>query len=214
MVRRLSVGMSHKGKDTRIYHITDIDNLANILAADGLLSDAQMIKQAEHTVIGHNHIKQRRLEQITVPHSGRFVGDYVPFYYCPRSVMLYSINEGCTGREKGCQKTVLHLVSTIEHAMSETDDWAISDGNAGAFYTSYFHDLAALDDLNWKSIKEKCWQNVKDEKASEFLVPDRFSWSNIIGIACYDEGTAARVRVILRQHQYQPVVKVLREWYY
>jgi len=206
--------MTNKGKETRIYHITDIENLPKILATGALLSDAQMIKQTGHIVIGHNHIKQRRLEQIKVSHSGRFVGEYVPFYYCPRSPMLYAINEGHTGREKGSQRTVLHLVSTIEHAVNATDDWAISDGNAGAFYTSYYHELSAIDDLNWVSIHEKYWQSVRDEKASEFLVADSFSWNNIIGIGCYDEEIAAKVRAILSHNEHQPVVKVLPHWYY
>jgi hypothetical protein len=37
-------------------------------------------------------IKRRRIEQLAVScHPGTRVGDYVPFYFCPRSIMLFVI---------------------------------------------------------------------------------------------------------------------------
>lgn len=84
-----------------IYHITDLENLPGILNDGGLYSDA-VIVQKDATVIGYNHIKARRLTQITVPCSNnRFVGEFVPFYFCPRSPMLFTINQGNTGRPRG-----------------------------------------------------------------------------------------------------------------
>ncbi|MDQ6991436.1 MAG: DUF4433 domain-containing protein [Mariprofundaceae bacterium] len=206
--------MKSKGKETRIYHITDIENLPQILKVGGLLSDAKMVQTSGHAVIGYDHIKKRRLEQIKIAHSGRYVGEYVPFYFCPRSPMLYTINEGNTGRKQGCQKTVLHLVSTIKHGMKQTNDWVISDGNAGTFYTSFYHDLSALDDLDWSAIREKYWQAVRDKKSAEFLVADFFAWQHVIGIGCFNEDVANQVRAILTASEHQPVVKAIPSWYY
>jgi hypothetical protein len=60
-----------------------------------LLSDAAIQQQAlPGTVIGMNNIKQRRLNELTLAsHPGLHVGACVPFYFCPRSVMLFLI--GC-----------------------------------------------------------------------------------------------------------------------
>lgn len=44
---------------------------------------------------------------------GRFVGEFVPFYFCPRSPMLFTVNRGNTGRPLGCQRAIVHLVSTL-----------------------------------------------------------------------------------------------------
>ncbi len=41
--------------------------------------------------IGMSNIKQRRLQLPLRCHKGDSVGEYVPFYFCPRSVMLYLI---------------------------------------------------------------------------------------------------------------------------
>ena len=47
------------------------------------------------TTVGMSSIKRRRLEQLQVTcHPGTKVGEYVPFYFCPRSIMLYILHIG------------------------------------------------------------------------------------------------------------------------
>jgi hypothetical protein len=46
---------------------------------------------APGTTIGMDSIKQRRLTKSLNSHPDLRVGDCVPFYFCPRSVMLYNI---------------------------------------------------------------------------------------------------------------------------
>ena len=77
----------------KIYHICHVDRLPSIVASGGLLSDAAIQQQAlPGTVIGMNNIKQRRLTELTLTsHPGLHVGACVPFYFCPRAVMLYLI---------------------------------------------------------------------------------------------------------------------------
>jgi len=77
----------------KIYHITHVDNLAAIIADGGLVSDATMIARGgPQTAIGMSSIKQRRLSLPVHCHPGDCVGDYVPFYFCPRSIMLFVIH--------------------------------------------------------------------------------------------------------------------------
>jgi ssDNA thymidine ADP-ribosyltransferase, DarT len=85
--------------NTCIYHITDVANLPRILQSGGLYSDAALAAVGGPAQqIGYGHIKQRRMTQYRVDCCGnRFVGEFVPFYFCPRSVMLYTINQGNTG---------------------------------------------------------------------------------------------------------------------
>ena len=109
--------MALQPEQVLIYHITDVENLPTILIEGGLHSDAIMA-QRNSTVIGYAHIKQRRLTEIRVPCcNNRFVGEFVPFYFCPRSPMLYAINQGNTGRPAGCQDTIVHLVSNVGTAV-------------------------------------------------------------------------------------------------
>lgn len=74
----------------KIYHITHVDNLVNIVKSGGLLSDATIAQRGGPVqTIGMSGIKQRRINDLEVPcHPGTKVGEYVPFYFCARSVML------------------------------------------------------------------------------------------------------------------------------
>jgi hypothetical protein len=155
---------------TFIYHITDVSNLSSIIAKGGLMSDVAVSEAGgPKLMIGHNHIKQRRMTQYRVPCTGnRFVGEFVPFYYCPRPPMLYTMNKGGTGLAPGGQRTVVHLVSTVQRALDLGQPWAIADCNAGSDYAQFYTETAKLDTLNWAAINEKYWQNVTTAKQAEF----------------------------------------------
>ena len=197
-----------------IYHITDVGNLPSILTDDGLCSDAAMA-QRKTTVIGYNHIKQRRLTEIRVPCcSNRFVGEFVPFYFCPRSPMLYAINKGNTGRPLGCQATIVHLVSNIGTAIGLGQAWAIGDGNAGAFHTAFDAKMSALNGLDWPAIRATNWQGKTHEKSAEFLIEDFFPWSGIQQIGCHNSNVAQKVETAIQSHSHQPSVDVQPTWYY
>lgn len=197
-----------------IYHITDLENLQSILTDDGLCSDAAMA-QRKPTVIGYNHIKQRRLTEIRVPCcSNRFVGEFVPFYFCARSPMLYTINRGATGLPPGCQSTIVHLVSNVGAAIALGEAWAISDGNAGAFHTDFDADLRALDGLDWPAIRARNWRGRAHEKQAEFLVADFFPWTCIQQIGCHNSTVARQIKAMIQNYNHPPSVDVQPTWYY
>jgi hypothetical protein len=199
---------------TRIYHITDIANLTGILAKGGLLSDAAMAKRMPE-VIGYDHIKKRRLTEISVPCcNGRFVGEFVPFYFCPRSPMLFTINKGNTGRPAGCQESIVHLVSTVAAGIAIGNVWAISSGNASTYHTTFAAELDALEALDWMAIEAMQWDGLQHQKAAEFLVADFFPWQAIKGIGCHNSAIADKVRLLLADAVHQPTVAVTPNWYY
>ncbi len=80
----------------KIYHICHVDRLPSIVASEGLLSDAVLMQAPlPGTVIGMSHIKQRRLTELRLnSHPQLFVGQCVPFYFCPRSVYAFFDPQG------------------------------------------------------------------------------------------------------------------------
>src|SRR5690554_5261580 len=138
--------MSHP-TDLKIYHITHNDNLSSIVQSGYIYSDAWMFRNSltVHN-IGMSEIKLRRLHQIEVsPYPGTKVGEYVPFYWCPRSVMLYIIYRGNNSdlAYQGGQNPILHLQSDLNkvltYATQNKIKWAFSPTNAGAYYTRFFN---------------------------------------------------------------------------
>ena len=206
--------MPHDPEKTLIYHITDVANLPAIIAENGLCSDAVMVKRSAE-IIGYDHIKKRRLKEIPVPCcEWRKVGEFVPFYFCPRSPMLFTINKGNTGRPEGCQKSIVHLVATMAAGIATGKAWAISSGNAGAYHTTFSAKLDALDALDWVAIQEIQWQGMQHQKSAEFLVADFFPWKAIQEIGCQNSTTADKVRSVLADAAHRPAVTIKTDWYY
>jgi len=79
----------------KICHILHYDKLPSVLNDGFLYSDAIITANTPNgTTIGMSSIKRRRLENCKLSsHPGLFVGECVPFYFCPRSVMLFLIHK-------------------------------------------------------------------------------------------------------------------------
>ena len=205
---------------TMIYHITHLDNLSGIIETGNLLSDRQMVDAGGHTVIGFNHIKRRRLEEIAVPcYPGTMVGDFVPFYFCPRSIMLYIIEKRRDELAyKGGQKEVVHLVSSVQSAMDAGCTCAFTPSSAATKYNRNFHrKIEQLDEiLDWDAIRTTNWGDpgVKDRKQAEFLTHDHFPWAAIESIGTFNADVRDRVQAILANTDHRPTVTVQGSWYY
>lgn len=207
----------------KIYHITHLDNLSKIVD-DVLWSDAERIRRGlECTIVGMNEIKRRRLEELFVDcYPDTRVGDYVPFYFCPRSIMLYLLYMGNHPdlTYHGGQRPILHLQAdldaVLEWASAGGRRWVFSKGNAGARYAEFFNDPAQLDRLNWEAIAANDWRNrdVQEGKLAEFLVEQSFPWELIERIGVMDVEVSQQVATLISGADHQPTVAVERSWYY
>lgn len=143
-----------------LYHITHVDNLRAIVADDALVSDAEMMARGGPAqAIGMSAIKWRRVDELPVDcHPGTKVGDYVPFHFCPRSVMLYLIH--CANHPelvyRGGQGPIVHLEADLHEVIRWVEAnggrWAFSLSNAGAYYTEFRSRLEEMDQLDWAAI--------------------------------------------------------------
>ncbi|MCF3651350.1 type II toxin-antitoxin system toxin DNA ADP-ribosyl transferase DarT [Synoicihabitans lomoniglobus] len=203
-------------ESTLVYHITDVANLPSILNDGRLISDAAMEQHDPNIVIGYDHIKLRRLREIHVPCCDeRFVGEFVPFYFCPRSPMLFTINKGnVPNRPAGCQRSIVHLVSTLQRMIDLDQRWAVSSGNAGAFHTTFDDQLMAVNMLDWEAIQAISWSGRGHQKSAELLVADFVPWSAFHQIGCYNSAIAGQVTELLADIEHRPTIRVERDWYY
>ncbi len=107
--------------EPKIYHIAYVDRLASIIEDDCPWCDAEMTHRSPcGTAIGMNAIKERRLTYTLNSRPGLRVGDCAPFYFCPRSVMLYVI---CQANHpeltyRGGQGPIVHLEADLRRAVA------------------------------------------------------------------------------------------------
>lgn len=208
----------------KIFHITHVDNLASMVAAGCIESDGRRLRQgSSQTSVGMTEIKRRRLFENDVQcHPGTKVGDYVPFYFCPRSIMLYILHMGNHPDiiYHGGQRPILHLQADMETAIhwAETNGvrWAFSDRNAGTRFTAFYNSRGDLDKIDWNAVIATDFQDpqVKEGKQAEFLIHDTCPWPLVERVGVLDEGMRMQVNNILQQVQHKPIVTVERAWYY
>ena len=208
----------------KIYHITHLDNLASIVAAGEIESDGRRYRLGlDHATIGMAAIKQRRLFELDVScHPGTKVGEYVPFYFCPRSIMLYILYRGNHPdmAYHGGQGPILHLQADLESVIDWMEEqgtrWAFSDRNAGTRFTDFFNKRELLDRIDWNAVRSTDFRDpmVKEGKQAEFLVYDVFPWQLVEKIGIFDRQIRRQVVTVLQGAAYKPVVQVEQSWYF
>lgn len=208
----------------KIYHITHLENLAGVGEAGVLWSDAKRIDLGlECRVVGMSKIKERRLKVLQVGcHPGTMVGEYVPFYFCPRSIMLYILHKGNHPdvTYRGGQQPIVHLQSDLRTvvAWAEQHDrrWGFSTENAGTYYAQFFARLDQLDEINWTAVRATDFRNaqIQDGKQAEFLMHESFPWPLVEKVGVFNVATVEDVREVLTGASHKPPIEVEPSWYY
>jgi hypothetical protein len=144
---------------------------------------------------------------------GGMLGDYVPFNFCPRSVMLLAVHGGHKDYAGG-QGEVVHLVSNISRAIGVGHPWAFTDRHAELAHALYYDDLQRLSEVRWDVMPLTWWGAVKEERQAEFLVHGFFPWTCVNEIVVATDATAQSARHILAGAACQPPVVVRPDWYY
>ncbi|MEX0407953.1 DUF4433 domain-containing protein [Aquibium sp. LZ166] len=215
--------MSPPPSAPKIYHIVNVDRLSSIIHHGRLLCDAEILKlQLPGTTIGMGSIKARRLKLPVACYANAMVGDFVPFYFCPRSVMLYVIY--CANSPeltyKGGQTPIVHLEAdlnkVVQWAEANRHSCAFSDSNAGAVYAQFWNDFTKLDQLNWQHIAARQWAqaDIKEAKQSEFLMYHHFPWHLVERIGVHSLATFNAAANAVSQATHKPAVEILPAWYY
>ena len=210
-------------RNPKIVHIIHVDRLPSVIEEGCLWCDAAVAERPlAGTTIGIGEIKLRRMSHPLTSHPTLKVGECVPFYFWPRSIMLYVIH--CKNHEnltfRGGQEPIVHLVAdlreTVRWANGAGLRWAFTLSNAGA---SYFEDRCTLDDLgdiDWDAVRARDWRDptVKEHKQAEFLVENHFAWQLVSRIGVMNNAMRRQVAKALAKSGHQPRVEVQRDWYY
>lgn len=212
----------------KIYHIVHFDRLPSIIADSCLWCDAEIIRQKPPgTSIGMNSIKQRRLNELTLTsYPSLHVGDCVPFYFCPRSIMLYLIH--CRNHPemvyRGGQDGIIHLEADLQTSVKWADQnnrrWVFTLSNAGAYYFEDRCNLSELKEINWKAVQTEQWSgrgiatSIKEGKQAEFLLQYNFPWHLIERIGVHSRAIYQQVANMLPAAGHRPKVEIKTEWYY
>lgn len=208
---------------TFVLHFTRVEHVASILGR-GLLSDSHA--QAEGLVeieVGNTSVKARRSVQLVPVGPGGVVADYVPFYFAPRSPMMFAIDRGNVPTYQGGCRRLVYLVTTLERLHDLAVRTVLSDRNAAlavADFWSMEQGEPPDDFIDWALMRQRMWDSTaeypdrRERRMAECLAHLRVPPAAIVEVAVAGPQVADEVAFALRQADLAIPVRVRRHWYF
>lgn len=200
-----------------IYRITHIDNLKLFLNSGGLNSSKSISysNQGSYIDICNREIHEDR-GNIDVPRfEGSTIHDFIPFYFCFASPMLYAVIR----KYKVPKDDIIYLVADAR-VIAAHKNFVFTDCNARLRFASWYYELSDMDQLEWQCINAKYWgrqndptEHVKQYKMAEFLIKDNLEWKYIDTIAVSSDAVRTKIVNNYGNLLEKPII-VKPEWYY
>lgn len=175
-----------------VFRIVHYTNLEYILQ-HGMFTKQHPRQDPDYVVIGDNQlIGQRHDYPVGIEGMGN-LGDYVPFYFGPLSVMLLNIKTGYRGITKRSQREIVYVCCKMEAFEQKELSFVFTDGHAKDRLTSFFLNRDDLKEVDWDVVKSRYWNNTPEDdtrqrrKQAEFLVQDHVPPDCIGAIVVYDQ---------------------------
>jgi len=202
-----------------IYHITHIGNLVNIVKEGRLYCDARAAQYARQN-IAYSGLKDKRTRKPVPIEPHGTIADYVPFYFAPRSPMLFAIHTGYV-RNGLSQADIIYLVTSVETVANAGKQFVFTDRNAVSLRAEFSNDLSQLNRyVDWNVMRSEYWHDCaeypdrKSRRQAEFLVYQQLEWQLIEQIGVFDSTRRDAVLRVLNHAHHRPPVVVQRGWYY
>ena len=206
---------------TRLYHFTSIDHL-EMIVQHGLLADTDAAAAGLLTVaVGNRGIKGRRRSRTVPIGPGGVVADYAPFYFAPRSPMMYAISRGNVPEYQDGTESLLYLGTTIDGLAQLGLSVVFTDRNAVLETARYSQRVDDLDSMiDWKLMEARYWANTDEEpdrrerRMAETLVHRCVPWQAVQYVAAYSPARAGEAQATLIRFRQSVPVGIEPDWYF
>jgi hypothetical protein len=206
-------------RPTPIYRITHVANIPWILD-NGLHALSTGHVDPNFVSIGNPDLIERRQYRLVEAGPGGTLDDYIPFYFCTHSVMLFNIHTRRVVGVSATQREVVHLVSSVERVGETGTPFVFTDRHAYVANASFSADLEDLKHLDWGLIRGRDFKrdpnrpDKLERRAAEFLLHQHIALAALLGIACHDDETCARIRMATAERRLDIPVEVRGGWYF
>lgn len=202
------------------YRICHIQNLLHLLQV-GLCTKHHPLASESFVSIGNSEIiNVRDTTRVKIEGYG-LIGEYVPFYFTPRSIMLYNIVTGFRAPVVPVvpRNRIVVIRSRIDQLI-EADRYFFTNGQANDASTDHFGELKDLDKVDWEIIHGSNFSKSDGDfdrprrYQAEFLVYNHVPVSAIESIVVYDENTENDVIKLVKEIGQNITVRTIREFFF
>lgn len=203
----------------RIFRITHVKNVPWILK-HGLHCKSSKTADPNFVPIGMADLIAKRATHTVPIKPGGSLGDYVPFYFTPKSIMMYNIKTGHGNVIKRDNSEVVVMVSSLHKLKDMAVPFIFTNGHAYMNETDYFDDLSDLDKIDWDLLRRRDFQRDPDDPGklgryqAEALVHRNVPVTALLGIGCYDSATKRILAADASNEGITLGVEVVTNWYF
>lgn len=169
--------------------MTHIQNIPHILDVGFVHADSPNASP-DYIPIGDSSMIRARAGRDA---AGKTLDKYIPFYFGPRSPMLYVIQKGFNGVTKRLPRDIVYCVLRIDTVINSKLRFVFTDGHAADHITKTYkrEDLTNIDSIiSYNDVYAQFWNedpDAKRKKEAELLFFDEVPASLISGFIVYDE---------------------------
>lgn len=173
------------------FRITHIDNIGHIVRCGIVKADSPLRDEHFVSIGDRSIIDVRRGFRI----NGWRLNEFIPFYFGPRSPMLYVIQHGYNGVEKVDPERIVYCVIRLEDLVNNNIDCIFTDGHALSNLSSWYTKdrLPQIDSIvHYEDVYSSQWNSDKDidlkrRKEAELLLKNDLPAVFIKGYVVYNE---------------------------
>lgn len=172
----------------RLVHIKNISHILDV----GFVLPTSPKASNNYIPIGDSVVIAKRN---TLRNSGHIdLGQYIPFYFGPRSPMLYVIQNGFNGVTQYYPSALVYCIVRLSDILEQDVDCMFTDGHAFSAITKYYskEELRRIDEIiKQEDVYAKFW-NVEDDldlkrrKEAELLIKKELPAKYIRGFVVYN----------------------------
>jgi hypothetical protein len=206
-------------RPTLVFRLTHYRNLKFTLE-NGLYCRNSEDCDSDYFNIGHKNLIDKRGSRVVPVEPGGVLNDYVPFYFAPRSPMLYSIHTGFVQGFTGSQRDIVYLVSSVQKVKESEISFVFTDGHAYELISNFYNKEKDLKNIDWPIMGATYWNNTAEDndrkrrRMAEFLVYQFVPITCIFAIVVFDDRMETTVNKIQRKFNTNIKTIVKRNWYY
>lgn len=182
-----------------IFRIVHRDNLAWIIG-NGLHAGKGARLDPGFVSIGDPDLIEKRRTRPVPREPGGTLGDYIPFYFTPRSVMLHNVLTGHRGIRRRDASEIIILISSLPRLEALSLAFLFTDRHASTGTARFERDLVHRDMIDWRILRGSDYRRDSDDPGkleryqAEALVKGWMPFSALLGIGCHEDAVRDAVR--------------------
>lgn len=203
-----------------LFRITHVGNLRWLLT-HGLHCARAQLRDPAFIEIGSSNLIAKRRDRRVPQHPCGTLSDYVPFYFTPRSPMLFNIKTGWKGLQRRSNADIAILVTAVSHLKRLEVPILFTDRHAYAATARFSNSPDGLSSMvDWAILQNRDFRNTDeypdkmDRYQAEALVYRHVPVTALRGIGCVSASVQTRIEALVAEMGLSLRVVVRPGWYF